>query len=274
MGAVQRIGLDRPALLALLSGYNRGPLDLRPPLPLVLNLHGYTSHYMSQDSYFGMSEFVNSYNFALILPNGTRDEKGSRFWNATDFCCGVSDSKPDDATYLIGLVEEAAEHINIDRVYVAGMSNGGFMSYRLACEGMPGLAGIVALAGSSHSDATRCDSARPISVLHIHGDDDDTVRIEGGWNPEIGEGSYPAASEVTQRWARRAGCDLSAAETLPNLDIDAGVGGKETSVTRYRSGCRDNVVVEFWEMKGSSHVPRLSGEFGQSILDWMFEGPS
>ena len=268
-----RIGLERPALLVLPSGYSQDQLERRAPLPLILSLHGYTSHYMSQDSYFGMSALVNSYNFALILPNGTRDAKGNRFWNATEFCCGIADSKPDDAEYLMGLVEEAAEEVNVDRVFVTGMSNGAFMSYRLACESMPGLVGIVAVAGSSYSDEIRCDSARPVSVLHIHGNGDETVRFEGGSNPDIGEGSHPAAGDVIQRWARRAGCDLSASETLSNLDIDAAVSGKETAVTRYRSGCRDDLVVEFWEMESSSHIPKLSEDFGELILDWLFRGP-
>lgn len=277
--AVQRIpgtGVDhrrdsRPALIALPSGYYRGTLDERPSIPLVFSLHGYSSHYMDQDSYFGLSRLVNSYNFALVLSNGKRDDKGNRFWNATDFCCGVTDTKPDDVVYLSGLVEEVAEHVNIDRVFVTGMSNVGFMSYRLACESFPGLAGIVVVAGSSFSDETRCDSASPVSVLHVHGTADEVISFEVGANPDIDMGNHPAARDVIHRWARRADCDLSEAETLPNLDIDKAVGGSETSATRYRSGCRDGLVVELWEMDSSSHVPRLADDCGELILGWMFE---
>ena len=75
---------------------------------------------------------------------------------------------------------------------------------------------------------------------------------------------------MNQRWAERAGCDLSLAEKLPNLDIDSWAGGDETSVTRYRSGCRDNLVIEFWEMEGSPHVPLLADDFGQRILTWLY----
>ena len=263
---VHTIGGDRPALLVLPSGY-----DPQTPLPLVLSLHGYTSHYMFQNSYFGLSALVNSHNFALILPNGTKDDQGDRFWNATDFCCGVIDSKPDDVAYLTGLVEEAAGRVNIDRVFATGLSNGAFMSYRLACESLPGLTAVVALAGTSFTDPARCASARPISILHVHGTDDDVVKIEGGTNPDIGEGSYPGASELVRRWAQRAGCDLSGAENLPNLDIDARADGDETTVTRYSSGCRDNLVVEYWEMESSPHVPRLAPDFGRRILAWLFD---
>ena len=263
---VHTIGGDRPALLVLPSGY-----DPQTPMPLVLSLHGYGSHYMFQDSYFGLSPLVNSHNFALILPNGTRDENGRRFWNATGLCCGVTDNKPDDVAYLTGLVEEAAERISIERTFPAGLSNGAFMSYRLACESMPGLTAVVALAGSSFTDPTRCASARPISILHVHGTGDDVVKIEGGSNPDLGEGTHPDARELTRRWAERAGCDLSRAENISNLDIDARADGDETTVTRYSSGCRDNLVVEFWEMESSPHVPRLTPDFGRRILAWLFD---
>ena len=265
---VHTIGGDRPALLVLPSGY-----DPQTPLPLILSLHGYSSHYSFQDSYFGLSSLLNSHGFALILPNGTRDEEENRFWNATDLCCGSTDSKPDDVAYLTGLVEEAAERVNIDRTFAAGLSNGAFMSYRLACESLPGLTAIVAVAGSSFTDPARCASAHPISILHIHGTADDVVKIEGGSNPNLGEGTHPDARELARRWAERAGCDISGAESLPNLDIDTRADGDETTVTRYRSGCRDNLVVEFWEMESSPHVPRLAPDFGQRILAWLFEPP-
>ncbi len=162
----------RPALLAMPEGYYKGP----EPLPLVLSLHGYGSDFMEQDAYFGLSDLMGEYDFALLLANGTRDDKGNRFWNATDLCCGVSERKPDDAGYLRALVEAASEYVTVERVFVVGMSNGGFMAYRLACDGMPGLAGA------------------------------------------------------------------------------------ETWVFRYGLGrCPGGVSVEFWEMRGSGHVPEFSG---------------
>ena len=279
VGSVQRVSVgieplpfdfNRYGLLAMPEDYSRRPVEQREPLPLVLSLHGYGSHFMEQDAYFGLSELMESYDFALLLANGMRDDEGLRFWNATDFCCGVKDSNPDDAGYLKALVEAAAQYVNVERVFVVGMSNGAFMAYRLACDGVPGLAGIVAMAGSSYSDATRCDSARPVSVLHIHGTEDDVVQISGGSNPEIGEGSYPDARKVAERWARRAGCGLGVEVTPASLDIDEGLDGAETRVARYgMSRCLGGVSVELWEMERSGHVPELSGEFGRRMMEWM-----
>ena len=263
---VQTIGGERPALLILPSAYQP-----EAPLPLILGLHGYTSHSMAHDSYFGLSPLVNSHNFALLLPNGMRDDQGSRFWNATEVCCGKTESKADDVAYLTGLIEEAARHINIGRVFLAGLSNGGFMSYRLACESLSGLAAIVVLAGSSFSDPARCESARPVSILHLHGTADEVVVIEGGSNPFLGPGRHPAATELVQRWAGRAGCDLSGAESLGSFDVSPTVPGEETTITRYRTGCRDSLIVEYWEMASAPHVPGLPPDFGQRIVTWMFD---
>ena len=207
----------------------------------------------------------------MIIPNGVKDDRGKRAWNATEFCCGISDSRPDDVAYLTGLIEETASQVAIERIFSIGLSNRGFMSYRLACESLPGLSAIVALAGLSYPEQERCASARPVSVLHIHGTDDEVVSIDGGTNPQIGEGSFPGAKELVRRWAERAGCELSAAEDLPRQDLDTKVDGSETRVTRYTSGCHSDLVVEYWEMESSRHVPSLAPDFAERILAWLFD---
>ena len=131
---VHTLGDQRPAFLVLPANH-----DPKTPIPLVLSLHGFTSHSAQHDRYFGLSKRVNDDRFALIMANGTRDPDGNRFWNATDFCCDLHNTQVNDVQYLSGLLEEAATHIAVERIFALGHSNGGFMSYRLACEGIPGL---------------------------------------------------------------------------------------------------------------------------------------
>ena len=160
--------------------------------------------------------------------------------------------------------------MNVERVLVVGCRTGRSWHTGLRVRVFPDLEGIVAVAGSSFADRTRCESARPVSVLHIHGTEDDVVQISGGSNPEIGEGRYPDAREVAERWARRAGCSLGVEVTPARLDIDVDVDGLETRIFRYGMGrCPGGVSVEFWEMKGSGHVPELSGGFGRRVMEWM-----
>ena len=92
------------------------------------------------------------------------------------------------------------------------------MSYRLACEGIPGLAAIASLAGTSFSDPSHCAFASPVSVLQIHGTADEVVAYDGS----TGEHEYAGAEEVALRWAALARCDLTDPETLPPLDLDQG----------------------------------------------------
>lgn len=265
VGAHTVYALDRegrPA--ALVAPFNADPSS---PLPLVIVLHGYASNVWADAQYLGLIARVQMDRIMLLLPSGTRDEEGNRFWNATDFCCDFGRSGIDDVAYVAALVEEASQLVEIDGVYVVGYGNGAFMAYRLACESLPALIGIVAVAGSSFTDETRCDEAVPVSTLHIHGTADDVFLYEGG---EMGE--YPYAQGVTFRWARRAGCDFTSPEILPSLDLLPDIAGTETRVFRYRAGCRDGVTVEHWLIHPGAHAPDFaSGAPGIQIVDWLLK---
>ena len=258
---VHTLGDERPAFLVLPADH-----DPETPIPLVLSLHGFTSHLAQHDRYFGLSKRVNADRFALIMANGTRDPDGKRFWNATDFCCDLHNTQVDDVKYLSGLLEEAATHIAVERIFALGHSNGGFMSYRLACEGIPDLVAIASLAGTSFSDPSRCAFASPVSVLQIHGTADKTVAYDGS----TGEHEYAGAEEVALRWAALARCDLTDPETLPPLDLEQKLDGPETVRTRYRTGCRHDVTIELWTIEQGSHVPHFAPDFGQHLLEWLF----
>ncbi len=254
------IGGDRPATLKIPMGY-----DAMSPLPVVLSLHGFQGNPTGHDEYWGLSERVDADNFALILPAGTRNPSGLRFWNATDFCCNFFESEVDDVAYLASLIEEAGEHILVGRIFSVGHSNGGFMSYRLACEGFPGLTAIAPLAGASFLDPARCESAPPVSVLHIHGTEDNVIFYRGSTD---GAG-YVGAEDVVERWAERAGCDLSRAEELPAIDIDNANAGAETDRIRYREGCQDGITVELWKINEGSHGPWLTSNYAERLIDWL-----
>lgn len=257
------LGGDRPAPMRIPADYDG------TTRPLILLLHGYGVDAATQDAYFGLSSRVDQRGFFLILPDGTREASAqmSRFWNATDACCDFYGSGVDDVTYLLGLIDEAKARVAVDRVYLVGHSNGGFMSYRLACEASEVVEAIVSLAGSTFLDETRCHAAEPVSVLQIHGDADGTVFFDGLMMNGLG---YPSAEETVRRWAARAGCDEGAAEQGPPIDVDVALPGDETTVTTYRSGCAPGVEAELWRIQGGGHIPTLAMDFADRILDWAF----
>ena len=246
---------------ALVAPFGADPTE---PLPLIIALHGYGSSVWEHSQYLGLIERINADGFMLLMPNGSRDGDGNRFWNATEFCCDFDESDVDDVKYLRSLLGEASQLVEVGPVYAVGHSNGGFMAFRLACDGFPGLKGIVSLAGTTFAQEQRCDDATPVSILQIHGDADDVIRYDGA--------EYPGAPETVMRWARHLGCDFNAAETLDDLDLEPGRPGDDTRVVRYRQGCADGKTIEHWRIVGGGHDPEFDSEsIGGRIVGWLLE---
>ncbi len=262
------LGGARPAQLHL-------PLnaDRSESRPLIVLLHGYSSNAAEADAYFQFSQRIDEGGFGLILPDGTIDGIWNQFWNATPECCDLFQSGVDDVAYLASLIDEARRHAAFDQVFAVGHSNGGFMSYRLACEGIPGLRGIVSLAGGAYSNPDDCRVPTPLSVLQIHGTQDNLVLYEGGrlpTHPDPDRRPVPSAWESVARWGERAGCDIDAVEALPPIDTDSAVDGNETTVQRLLHGCADGVKAELWTIESGGHIPLVWGtQFTASILLWI-----
>jgi polyhydroxybutyrate depolymerase len=126
--------------------------------------------------------------FVVIMPNGYMNS-----WNAGTCCGGAAQNKLDDVALIRAIFAEVAKHVNIDlgRVYATGLSNGGFLSYRLACEasdlfvavapsaGAVGTAaaggGISALTTGLSTDLMTCAPSHKVSLLDIHGTSDPLV---------------------------------------------------------------------------------------------------
>ena len=240
------------------------------PMPLVVLLHGFGDDAGGADRYLEISRHVARGRFALLLPQGTRNLFRARFWNATPTCCDFFGSDVDDAGYLRKLVGEVERIIAVGRVSVIGYSNGGFMAYRLACDGLPKVAAIAVLAGSSFERARRCDDADPLSVLHVHGDRDGLVGYAGEAEPLFDWPGFPGAVELAGRWARRAGCADAPDADAPPLDLDRRIPGRETRVTAY-GGCEDGIRIALWTISGAGHRPAFTPEIGSTMLAWLLD---
>ncbi len=238
-----------------------GPSDWRPSeesLPLVVLLHGFGATPEAQDLLLRFSPQVQDQRFVLLMPRGTENEDGKLFWNATDACCGWG-SGVDDVGYLLSLVDEAEAlwPDALSGVFITGHSNGGFMSFRMACEAPDRIDGIAPLAGAPWMDPADCAVGDPVPVLHIHSDQDDSVPYEGDID-------HPGAVESVERWAERAQCGSSVAGQA--LDLIDGVPGSETTVIDY-PGCSH--PVSLWTMEGVGHVPLVNDRYLQDVLAWL-----
>lgn len=242
------------------------------PTPLVLVLHGYGGDARDADGYFELGAMAEREGLVVVVPDGTIDSTGSRFWNAVDGCCDFEKRGVDDVAYLVGLVDDAAKRFPIDpaRVYAVGLSNGGAMAMRLACDASERFAAVVSVAGPFYADPERCKPAVPVAVRHVHGTSDRIVPFAGGLPPPglhpNARVRFPGAEDVTAAWARRNGCGKPA-PAGPAFDFDAAVAGAETTATRWE-GCARGADVELWRMEGSAHVPRPL-RFGETTLTFL-----
>ena len=241
--------------------------------PLIVSLHGYGGDSFYQSSYLPLHERVNTRGIALLLPNGQRDAQGYRFWNPTDRCCESGKTGEDDVGYLTELVAMASRVRDFGPVYFFGLSNGGFMSYHMACKGLPGLRAVASLAGTSYVEDSSCDAAPPVSVLHIHGTADSVILFDGDErepNPDGERAFYAGAEEMVMRWSQRAGCDWpESPEPYATLDFDQYVPDSETRAFRLESGCAEGITIELWMGMGSCHLPGYGEPFVDALLDWL-----
>jgi polyhydroxybutyrate depolymerase len=234
------------------------------PLPLMVLLHGYGASGAIQDTYFGASAAARELGFYLIVPEGTTDTSAKRFWNATPACCDFGATGVDDVAYLTALLDEAESVVPVDtsRVYFFGHSNGGFMSYRMACELGDRVTAIASLAGSDFATATECVPDAPVSVLQVHGTLDATIVYEGN-------AYYPSARAAVTRWAERAGCDPATSTRLDPLDLESTIPGAETVVERFATGCDSGLDAELWTIEGGGHIPTWTDAWMDSLAGWL-----
>jgi polyhydroxybutyrate depolymerase len=242
----------------------RSPEGATEPLPMLVLAHGYGANGWAQDVVFPFSKQVEARRFHYVLPNGTLDANGRRFWNGSDYCCNFGESEVDDVAFFRALVEDVKAHhaVQPGRVFIVGHSNGGFMALRLACEAPELFDGIVSVSGAAWNDFSRCPDGHTPPLLVVHGTLDDTVLYLGE------EDLYPSATQTAERFARRAGCSNSW-ELAGQLDLIGDSSEAETQ--QWRTACPPGNAVELWSMVGEGHVPQFDGRWTNLTLDWLLE---
>ncbi|MFV1921186.1 MAG: alpha/beta hydrolase family esterase [Methylotenera sp.] len=181
------------------------------PTPLVLSLHGGGGNmeYQATDKYYHLVSKSEEAGFIAVFPNGYSRFRSGKLatWNA-GICCGKArDENSDDVSVIKAVVADIKSRANIDsnRIYANGMSNGGMMSYRLACELTDTFAAIASVAGTDGTQS--CKPSRPISILHIHALDDDHVLFNGGSGVKSKtHADFVAVPDTIQKWVSKNAC--------------------------------------------------------------------
>ena len=255
-------GTERPAIYHLPKQYTH---DSR--WPLVILLHGYSASGIAQDGYMAMSTKLDDKGFILITPDGTPDEDGFLHWNATDACCDFFGKGVDDVSYIADLIDEAATWFNVDaeRISVLGHSNGGYMTFRVACDLGDRLASAMSIAGGMWLDDTKCPAPGQLSMVVVHSTNDDDVAYNGSTQ---GDRQYKGALESTEFWANRNACGASL-DYVETVDLVSDTEGAETEIYRH-TDCANDTAVEHWKMLEAGHEPDFTdGVFSERALDFL-----
>jgi polyhydroxybutyrate depolymerase len=208
---------------------------------LVLNFHGFTSDGLQEEVLSRMNAASDQLGFIVAYPYGV-----GASWNAGT-CCGTAwTDSVDDVHFVRTLMTELSQSYCLDsrRIYATGMSNGGFLSHRLACEASDVFAAVAPVAGVLGIPMSECHPGRPVPILHFHGKADPVVPYDGG-NPVVDIGLNPvkfaSVAETMNAWRTIDGC----------------TGGEEVL---YDVG--DARCVSWGGCKGGAHVVLCSIEGG------------
>jgi polyhydroxybutyrate depolymerase len=197
--------------------------------PLVVMLHGGFGSAEQAELGYGWDRQAEADGFIVAYPEGI-----GRSWNGGG-CCGPAMKRSiDDVGFIEAMVAEIGAGLDVDarRIYATGMSNGGIMSYRLACESDL-FAAIAPVSGTMLVD---CDPPHPVSLLHIHGGVDGSVPPD--WS--VGGGTQnidgPPLADVIASWLEADGCGAPTVSQYgddPRVQLTAALDCEDTTAVEY-----------------------------------------
>lgn len=242
------------------------------PLPVVLVLHGGggTGGGMEWLTRRGFNRIADRDGAIVVYPDGIdhgwNDGRGANR--------SAADAAVDDAGFLRALPAQLASLHPVDRarLYVTGISNGGMMSYRLACDAAEVFAAAAPVAANMAVELDgRCHPARARPLLIMNGVDDPIMPWHGGlirvlW---MTRGTVLSSEESAARWLSLDHC--GALEPQAVIEADPADG---TSAAPRSARCADGGEVRLYEIRGGGHTwprgepyltPRIVGRVSRAL---------
>ena len=238
-------------------------------VPAIVMLHGAGGSGTYLESVSGMSGVAKKNGFVVAYPDGTStgEDIGGLAWNAGRCCGRPFRASINDVGFISAVIDELVTNHAVDpaRIYLAGFSNGGMLSYRFACDvgvasaGSP-IAGIAVVGGAFN--VLSCAAPEPVSVLVIHGTADPTVPYAGGppsapTIERLGKWTNASVADASKFWAERDGCSShSIAEDNGSVTVDS------------YDGCTDGTFLEVVSLIGGTHhwPTKARGDINASAL--------
>jgi polyhydroxybutyrate depolymerase len=214
---------------------------------LVIAMHGGGGDAAQFESTSRLTEKANASQFIVVYPEGVQSTGAlaARTWNAGS-CCDYAVTNNINDVKFIGLLLDkllASYKINSKKVYATGHSNGGMLSYRLACE-IPDRIAAIAPNGCTMVVAV-CNPSRPVPVLHMHSVLDTKVPYQGGSGSGVGTSTLhlPSLDSVLNAWSLKNTC-TTAAQVLVN--------NSSYKFTKW-SACTNGVTIQYYLTQDGGH---------------------
>lgn len=216
------------------------PQTLPPQAPmLVLVLHGATQDGPAIANVSNMHQFTNSANAVVVYPDGI-----SNSWNVG---LSVGGSTADDLGFLDALIDYFIDEVGVDpqKIFSCGFSNGGYMSYKLACESSHCISAVASVAGvMTQGMIDSCGEPDETSIMHIHGTSDFIVSYNGS------SFSGLSVQSVIDHWNNANSCsNESSVIDIPNTSLTDFSTVEKTTW----SDCQNNSEVILYRIDGGGH---------------------
>lgn len=270
--------VDEPMIMDSLartySFYVPTTYDETQETPIVIVLHGRFGSGAGTAAHIQINPLAEEQGFIGVYPDGL-DNKSSGAprdigWN---YILGIpyfpKTEPQDDVQFIADVIDDLAQDLNIDRnrIYVTGLSNGGFMVQRLACEAPEQYAGYASVAGAGYGGMdTICDSNTPVNMLIMHGTLDNNIQWDGNAQTLAdGRQFYVTVPipESLEFWAQKMECFGDATRE----DVDIPESDDETGlVILTAGGCQDNAeLVLYAIINGGHNWPGIDGGIPSQI---------
>jgi polyhydroxybutyrate depolymerase len=197
-------GQSRSFLLHVPPGYSGDT-----PVAVVFDFHGLGGNGMQQRNLSGWAAVADREGFIMVYPNGS-----SNAWNVGRCCPPSADQGVDDVAFVRAIIAQLQRDACIDerRVYASGCSNGGGMSYKLACDAGDAIAGIApvdfdCVVGENNVPSCGgCNPGRAVAQVQFRATGDALVAYEGGPAPIPQGMDLPGAEQNFADWGEINSC--------------------------------------------------------------------
>ncbi len=230
-GEIISSGTKRSFLLFVPPSY-----DPNMPIPLVISIHGYAEWPAHQMEITHWNQMASDQNFIVVYPSGTGFPK---HWFA-----GNQDDNLLDVQFIEDLIDHLQQEYKIDndRIYANGLSNGGGMSFMLACKLSNRIAAFGGVSGAYLLPWEDCNPKRPIPAILFHGTEDPIVPFEGGPSKAF-DIPFPDITDWVKNLADQNNCDKKNIEPLHQKDV---------SEIHYYD-CENNADIKFYIITQGGH---------------------